>query len=377
MKRKETIIILMLVLSPCTNLPVAVGQQRVVTCESEAEFDTKKGLKLVKNIKPWTAERIKIMEDPNDLPGITTMTLSPNGKLLAWGDEQDNVFLWFSQDDRLVIVKDTTVTKPPADPHFHFPVESIRFIQDDVLFWMDFEQDVRRADIKEGKVSVKPSAPPSPRTVAMRAVITPDSFILCTGRGKNVLVRLLLHPHEYELKKYDLETGKYQGTCRIYPRNKGCYHHVNVMALSPDDSLVAIASDNKAGLVKLRDFKLIQTFDVQGGTTLAISPDNSLVAVNSGWEGYKVFDTRTGKPVRTITEISYHSDSPDCFAFENQDILWFHSGWELYRLNIKSGEMRLIWERQPEVKTMFLDRNSQCLYFGGTFDGTIRIYELP
>ncbi len=363
----KSIIILILVLSVSLNISSSFGRQRAGDNKKEAEADDNKP-KLVKVLKPWTDERIKLMD--RHPPGVNAMALSPNGKLLAWGDEQDNVFLWFSQEDKLIVVKDTTVNKPPAKSSFLFLIKVMRFVKDDMLLWIDEEDNIWRSDINKFKTDVKLSIPSNLSRRGFGGAVTPDSFILCTSRG--------FFTRTYELTKYDLVKGKKQATCRMYPKVRGYYHHVEAMALSEDDSLLAISSQCNSGLVSLKDFKLIQTFNTIGGNVLAISPNNSLVAVEEGEKGgFKVCDTKTGNPVRTITEISDHSHWPSSFAFETEDVLWFSAGWELYRFNIKTGEMKLIWERGPQVRTILLDRDSRRLYFGGRIDGQVHIYELP
>jgi len=374
----KSIITLILVLSFSLNIYSSFGRQQAGDNKKKAVLDTNKP-KLVKSIRPWTDERMKLIEKESpDALIITAMALSPNGKFLAWGDQQNNVFLWFSQEDKLVVIKDTTVTKQvPYDPFFDFPIESIRFITNDVLSWLDMERNRWWADIKKPKSSIKTSPSMLFQKTAMRGIITPDSFILCIERESGFLASLF-KPTQYELRNYSLENGKEQATCRLYPKVRGYYHFVEAMALSEDDSLLAISSQCNSGLVRLKDFKLIQTFNTIGGNVLAISPNNSLVAVEEGEKGgFKVCDTKTGKPVRTITEISDHSHWPSSFAFENNDTLWFPAGWEMYRFNIKSGKMKLVWKRGPVVMTMLLDRDIRCLYLGGRADGTVYIYELP
>jgi len=59
--------------------------------------------------------------------------------------------------------------------------------------------------------------------------------------------------------------------------------------------MLAVASDNAAGLVRLKDFKLVQTFDAPEGEALAISPGNSRVAVGMRGRDLWLFDAGSAK----------------------------------------------------------------------------------
>lgn len=370
---KETVIKLMLAVLLSSNPPGAFAKQGAVQYEGKKAPETEEGFKLIKSIRPWSDARIKLMKRQDDLPGVSAMALSPNGNLLAWGDEENNVFLWFSQEDKLVVVKDTTVAKPPRGEPYA-PVESIRFKKDDMLYWMNARNSIWLADIKGGKASIESCTSTRPARIG---VIGEDSFILCTRIGKG-LWDLIKSPQLYELLKYDLETGKYQDTCTIYPRGKKLYYHfIEVMALSQDNSLLAIASQVNSGLVRLKDFKLIQTFNIIAGSALAISPDNSHVALGCWWsDEILVFDAVTGKLVNKVNGV------PDrhAMAFESDNILWFYYRPRLYRVDLTNNAIEIMW-KSPKPTTvgqeMLIDRKNRRIYLGGMFDGTVKIFEMP
>lgn len=360
---KETVIKLMLVVLLISNPTGSFALQKA--------SDTDQGVKLIKSIRPWSPARIKLMKRQDELPDVTAMALSPNGKLLAWGDMENNVFIWFSQEDKLIVVKDTTVAKPQiGGPFYH--VESIRFKNDDMLYWMGgARSSVWLANIKGGKVNVESHISTRP---ARSGIIGEDSFILCTLAGERLL-GLFGNFELYELIKYDLKTGKYQGTCPIYPRGKKLYyHHVEVMALSQDNSLLAIASQVNSGLVRLKDFKLIQTFNIIAGRALAISPGSSRVAAGYYNGEILVYDAVTGNQVNKYKD--KHGNHTNAMAFESDNILWFYIRPRLYRVDLTNDAIEAMW-KCPKPRTMLIDRKHRRIYLGGMFDGTVRIYELP
>jgi len=332
-------------------------------------------LPLVEGLFPWR-EGSRFAKPEGKVPEILSIAESPDGRFVAWGDEEGNLFVWDLQANHLSIVKNRTLDRPPAifeEPIFR--IQDLRFKNAKTLYWLESSGEgwVCLADLEDGRFV--------PRTrmklrSGMPAVILPGSVVVSEPyAGLFNFWMELLRPHVYVLRKYDLETGKRLGKCEIYPRKRMRYHWVNAFAASPDDSLLAIASENNCGIVSTEPFRLVRSFGLEFVQSLAFSPDGSRLALaNRNENELFVLKTESGELVRKIT-MPRGGNLIQPLAFSSNDDLWFHYWSHLYRLDILTGRVEQVLE-VPLITAMMVSKDRLRLYVA-LWNGTFNIYRLP
>ena len=154
---------------------------------------------------------------------------------------------------------------------------------------------------------------------------------------------------------------------------------VNSVALSPDESILASASDNKTiRLWNLETGQAISTITghSQGVTSVAFNPDGTILATASGDRTIKLWNLNDYQEICTF---SGHSHAVKSVAFGPQGHLLASGSWDK---TIK------LWDVQTGVQESTLTGHglqvasvafSPCGQFlaSASFDRTIRLWELP
>jgi RNA polymerase sigma factor (sigma-70 family) len=159
---------------------------------------------------------------------------------------------------------------------------------------------------------------------------------------------------------------------------------VNSVAVSPDGSIIATASD-EVRLYDARTGALLRTIDGVGGRGVAFSPDGRTVAA-AGFHLEKpfghpstllgIYDVQTGKRVQTLAG---HTEWESyAIAFSPDGKLFASSGQDKQILvwELATGELRHRLAHQPQqVTALAFSRDSETLAGGGE-DKTIRLWDM-
>lgn len=309
------------------------------------------------------------------VPDVVAIHESPDGRLVAWGDEESNVFLYDLRTKRALVVNDRTFSRPPRSPAetICYKIEAVCFGNDETLYWLDGRGTAWRADLQAGRVVARRRINAKPALGSSSGAILSGSFVVDAPSGSPNILLEFLRPHVYVLRAYDLGTGELRKTCEIYPRKPGQYHWVNTMAPSPDGALLAIASDHNAGIVSMRPFRLVRTLAVEYVNAMAFSPDASRLAVADRSPRVSIYDVATGKQVRSLA-LSDEWGSVDAVSASSSRMVWLHQGPYLHRLDVETGELERVL-RVPRVTALFASKQHSRLY-AGLWDGRLQVYRL-
>ena len=299
---------------------------------------------------------------PNPAP-VTAIAESPNGDYLAWGDDAGNVFAWEVDGDKIVALNDLKLGRSIEGVDRAARVLAIRIYDDrGGLCWMDLDGVVWEAQPRGGDEWSKRAL--HKREISRSATFTEDGFISSTLQSG--------WTDEYALDKYDMLTGRRLGTCKLYPPVKGSTHYPETMALSADEKLLGVVSKCNAGVVSMDDFKLVRSFGVTGGDTIAISPDGSRAAVRTVRRELFVWDVSSGSLVHKPT---HPPGSGGPLAFPSETSLWFGAADRIHRLDLASGRTETVISGVYASQMMF-SRDRSRLYVG-TRHGALHVYRVP
>ncbi|TVP60884.1 MAG: WD40 repeat domain-containing protein [Nodularia sp. (in: Bacteria)] len=190
--------------------------------------------------------------------------------------------------------------------------------------------------------------------------ISPDSKFLAVGSSE--------HPRS-NVKVWDLKTGKLLHTLL------GHQKPVNVVAISPDGQMIASGS-NKIKIWNLytgeRICTLWHSFTVHA---VAISGDGTILASGSADSKIRLWNPRTGDPLRTLVG---HSDEVKSIAMSPDGELLFSGSadttikiWHL----ISGKLLHTFSSHSDEVTSLAISPDGKTL-FSGSADNTIKIWQL-
>jgi WD40 repeat protein len=259
---------------------------------------------------------------------------------LAWGDEEGNCFAWSLPDERLLVVYDHTVSKMATqnDKAGLFRVETIRFVGEKKLNWVDHAGRIGIADVPGERIQ-KPTLRGWDAGPVWSSTIGNGFFFVC------VPVRNKILTNETVLEKYDLSQGKYIATAKLDPMKS----FVEGMDFSTDKELLAVVTRSNAGIVTLNPFKLQRTIDVQCGDNIVFSPDSSQLAIGTngvGCNSLVVADVGTGRVVR---EVKTPPSSVRVLAWSPTGDVWYESAWHVYRLGSTTKEPKEVFGLESGV----------------------------
>lgn len=310
-----------------------------------------------KRLCPWPKQ---ILAD--GWPVVKVIAESPEKKYLAWGDDAGNVFVWEFGENKVVALTDLRMSA--YDEASKGRILAIRFRDCNTLFWMNGEGVVWRARVispggwKKKPINLDRSGG------CLSGIILEDSFIQCVSA-------INFFTFEDVLKEYELDSGAFKRTCKLYPLEKGLSHYVEAMAVSDDQKYLAIVSQCNAGLVSLDDFSLTRSFGIKHGTKIAISPDGSRVAVATYTNKLLVWDTGTGHLIKKL-DLGM-GQMPTSLVFVSNRRLLFEYKISVYQLDLVNGQRDLMFATYPRG-TMVISSDRRWLYIGT--QGALEIYKL-
>jgi len=150
-------------------------------------------------------------------------------------------------------------------------------------------------------------------------------------------------------------------------------HHVELMAISPDDKWLGIGSECNTGLVSLDEFRLVRSLGVWFPKAMRFSPTGALLAVRTVGNDIHIFQTESGKEVRHVA--LPRGWTPEPVAFISEEVLWFRHANTVNFLSIGAGT-RQFGLRETYVCTaaLFLSESNRLVV--GTDQGEIIVYKV-
>lgn len=318
-------------------------------------------LRLVKRVFPWP-KGARFDKPTPQVPDIVRIAESPAGAI-ALGDWEGNVFVWDRKRERVHVASGRPPNRPVTALRENglYRVEAMRFRGGNLLYWVRRGGKAWQAELKNGEVTSRKRINRT-RVIGHSTAIAGDSFIRSVEYGHGSLLAKLWRPWVYVLKKYSLKTGVFEESCEIYPRKGGQYHWVNAMAVSPDEKLLAIASENNCGIVSIEPFKLVRAFGIEWVKSLAFSPDGSRVALTTGPRELLVYDMKTQRFIfRDHMPPGGYRIQPTCFSSEN--VLWFYYWYHLRRLDVATGSVEKVLKARS-IEALRLSNDRKFLYVG-------------
>lgn len=326
------------------------------------------GLKLLRRIRPWREDK-----DIQESDKVLEIRQSPDGKRIAWSDWHGNVFTWGWEEPTVTILNRTAIPEDIPGLGFGMTPTGLAFLSDTEIAW--FPRHISPPGAWRAATVPKPTPKTPPRLarltgkpIVWKAAILDEVAVVCTTKPFRI--------RQFHLRKYSLTNGQYLAACEIYPMPTGADggypHHVDVMAVSPDGSHLAIASACNSGLVDLSSFRLVKTYDLTLVKSLAFSPSGKLLALGRREELF-VYETDTG---RRVLHLLRPRHTPDPLVFTSERYLWFSEAG-LFRLDIEAGQVKEVvpWGEAPNATAGLLSADGRHMYFG-TRGGEIYVYEL-
>ncbi|QLE57324.1 WD40 repeat domain-containing protein [Nostoc sp. TCL26-01] len=190
--------------------------------------------------------------------------------------------------------------------------------------------------------------------------ISPDGNFLAVGSSQ--------HPRS-NVKVWNLKTGKLLHTLL------GHQKPVNVVEISPDGQILASGS-NKIKIWNLQKGDRICTlWHSSAVQAIAISPDGTILASGSSDNKIRLWNPRTGDPVRTLNS---HDGEVKAIAMSPDGQLLFSGSadktikiWHL----ITGQILHTLTGHSDDIKSLVTSPNGQLL-FSGSADTTIKIWRI-
>ncbi|WP_066424077.1 NB-ARC domain-containing protein [Anabaena sp. 4-3] len=208
------------------------------------------------------------------LASILSIAFSPDGRLLATGDVNGEIYLWQITDGQPIL---------NCQGHAGW-VHSIAFSPDGkTLCSASSDHTIKLWDVWDGScLKTLTGHHQRVRSIAF----SPNGKLIASG-GSDATIRL-----------WDVNTGE---CLKVF---SGHNSYVWSVAFSPDGSMIASGSEDRS--IKLWDVNTGECYHTLSAherwvRTLAFSPDGKLIASGSGDRTLKIWETSTGKCVRTLT----------------------------------------------------------------------------
>ncbi|MBN1430498.1 MAG: serine/threonine protein kinase [Anaerolineae bacterium] len=278
---------------------------------------------------------------------VTSVALSPDGKILASGSLDKTVILWDLQTDEPIYTLET-----PDEVH------SMAFYPDGTVLLVGGRNGYTThwspqtgQQVSEGHYALPPES--------ISVAISPDQTAY-TFAAREFSIPVL-DPLTYEwLKAVE------------YPSS------VWVVTYSPDGTVIAAGLDN--GAIILRDSKTDEEIDVLEGHTeginsLAFSPDGNMLASASKDKTVILWDTETGEILHTLAR---HTDVVNSVAWSpNSDILASASldGTIILWDPATGGLVDTVIEKDNPIHSVVFDVNG-ALLVSGMQDGTVFFWKI-
>ena len=320
---------------------------------------------------------------------VTSVTFSPDGKLLASGAGDDVVKLWdVATGECIRTLKGHT-----------YNVNSVAFSPDGKLLASgSADNTVKLWDVKTGECirTLKGHT----RSVTS-VTFSPDGKLLASGSNDNTvklwdvgtgeLIRTLKghtwpvtsvtfspdgkllasRPNDNTVKLWDVKTGRCVRTL------EGNTRDVSSVSFSPDGRLLASGSYKEIKLWEVETGRCIRT--LEGHTdwvhSVAFSPDGRLLASGSQDETVKLWDVATGKCIRTLEG---HTRSVNSVAFSPDGKL-LASGSEdktVKLWDVGTGEcIRTLEGHTRSVKSVAFSPDGKLLASGAN-DHTVKLWDV-
>ncbi|OCQ96040.1 hypothetical protein BCD64_11825 [Nostoc sp. MBR 210] len=304
-----------------------------------------------KTIKLWnleTGEEIRTLTRHSD--SVLSVSFSPNGKTLAVGSEDKTIKLW-----NLETGKEIRTLKG----------------HDNSVWSVSFRSDGKT--LASGSVD---------KTIKLWNLETGKEIFTLTGHSSSILSvsfspdgkTLASGSVDKTIKLWNLETGK---EIRTLTRHSDS---VTSVSFSPDGKTLASSSlDKTIKLWNLETGKKIRTLTRHSNPvqSVSFSPDGKTLASGSWDKTIKLWNLETGEEIRTLTG---HSESLNSVSFSPDGKTLASSSLDktIKLWNLETGkEIRTLTRDSDSVNSVSISPDGKTLASGGSYDNTIKLWNLP
>jgi WD40 repeat protein/response regulator RpfG family c-di-GMP phosphodiesterase len=300
---------------------------------------------------------------------VSSVAISPDGKILASGSLDKTIKLWNLQTGNLI---DTLAGHSSAVLSVAFSLDSKMLasssnleLRDGCIKLWDVEPPRFRQTLGGGLINLRVSS----------LAFSPDGQALASGHA------------EAKIRVWNLGSGKLRKTL------KGHGWDVNALAFSSDGRF--LVSGGLDGAIKIWNWRsgeemrtlkrpprsewigsLVSWFDSSVGSiwSVAVSPDKKTFASAGSQQPIELWDLETGKLLRILTE---HSGTIYSVAFSSDGKILASGGEDnaIKLWNVETGELLQTLEHLGPVKSICFSPNGQTLV-SGSADTNIKLWQI-
>ncbi|MHC4714560.1 MAG: WD40 repeat domain-containing protein [Planctomycetota bacterium] len=305
---------------------------------------------------------VKRLQEGDGEGKITALAESFDGKFLAWGDDRGTVRLYSFDEKKRRTILDLSHLERSCDR----VVRDLAFDNGGRLWWLDASENVYCAVLAAGK------DPEIKKVIARRLGHCFMSPNLLPWGVVSEAMTLSLPPKTY-LSLLEVGTGAIYESDVLFPDNWRKAKQVFMSVVrSPDGELLMAVGDLRAALLSLPDMNVLHRFDPPYPAAAAFSPGSKLVALATRRGDFFVWETETGKLVKSFPPPGYAVRARS-LVFVGEDIL-YAADLPMYRFDLKTGSVNAVAGINAMV--LLLSRSGDRL-FVGTCGGGVEVFEVP
>ncbi|HEY9853738.1 MAG TPA: WD40 repeat domain-containing serine/threonine-protein kinase [Leptolyngbyaceae cyanobacterium] len=281
------------------------------------------------------------------LSSVSTVAISPNGKIIASGGFDNTIKLWNLQTGELIC----------SIMSHSKPVLAVAFNPDGKLLVSgSVANSIKLWDLSTQSL-IRAFTGHSESVVSLSVDISPDGQMIASGSD------------DQKVKIWQLSDGKLLHT---FKDSRG----FNAVTFSPDGKMIAVgSSDNSVKLWNLVSGELVNNFTghTRDVNAIAFSPNGKILASGSSDHTIKIWHLSSGKLIRTIYG---HSDWVRTVAFNPcEPILISGSEDKTIKLwQVNTGELlHTLQGHSKDVNAVDISKDGKTIVSGSS-DKTIKIW---
>jgi WD40 repeat protein/uncharacterized caspase-like protein len=268
--------------------------------------------------------------------GVGSVAISPDGKFLVTGSEDETAKLWDIQTGKEIQTfggKDDEVeyVAISTDEKYAMTIVDGNYEK----FW-----DIKTGEeIENGKL-----------IQTFKGHSDGVGSVAISSDGKILACKAI----DYTIELIDIQDNKYQPL-------KGDSSMVESVAISPDDKYLVTGSlHNTAKLWDIKTGKLIRTFNSSMVKSVAISPDGKFLVTGSWDKTVKLWNIKTGKEIRTFKG---HEEGVESVAISSDGKYLVTGSWDKTAKlwDIQTGKLIRTFKGHSPIAFVYLTSNSKFL----------------